>query len=92
MELAFAMLADWAEVTTTGKVTILGGGIDSIRSASFPTVQQRLALAINLTPAADDYGHEHEFRLELLDPDGARLFEPIHTVHAPVHAHGVRGA
>lgn len=69
MELIYVILADAAEATSNGKFSILGGGIENIYAAAFPTVQPGLAMVIKLRPAASEVELEHEFRVEITGPN-----------------------
>lgn len=73
MQLQFAVLADTAQIMSDGKFIIVGGGIDYINAPSFPAMNPSLALVVRLTVSPQDVGHEHQFRVELLLPDGTNI-------------------
>ncbi len=77
MKLGFALLADFAEVTAEGKLTILGGDIDAIFSTSYPAVHERLTLVIKLYFDRAETGRSHALRLEIMHPQDTPLIEPV---------------
>lgn len=94
MKLAYAILADAAEVSPNGKLTLMGGNIGSFNTPSFPAVQSRLSLAVNLLvepsddPSNTDSSQENngsaaapKFRIECLEPDNTTL---IFAAEVPV--------
>ena len=71
-EIDFAFLADAAETQPGHKFHVLGGGITRIGGRTFPLRHPHLALVVGLIVTAPETEREHELRIVLLDPDGAR--------------------
>jgi hypothetical protein len=74
MQVKLAVLADYANVTTEGKLNILGI-FDRIQVARLPAVhpQMQFILRLEAHPAERDRAHGLEIRLH--DPDGKTAFE-----------------
>jgi len=73
MQLQYAILADSAQILPDGKFVIVGGGVEYISAPSFPAMNPSLALVVRLTVSSPEVGREHQFRLELLMPDGTSV-------------------
>jgi len=86
MKLAYAMLADAADVGAGDKLNIIGGDFDTIEAPSFPAVQPKLALVAKLHFETSDFAQAdalprdsstgnllHEFRIQCFEPDGETL-------------------
>ena len=71
MYVAFALLADAANVALDGKLNILGV-FDGVRAAAFPTVLPRVHLVARLKAQAGDVG-PHRIGLQVTGPGGATL-------------------
>jgi hypothetical protein len=63
------IIADAAE-TANGKVSLLGGAWDELKSAAFPTLHPRLALAIVISVPWLETNQEHKLTINLVDGDG----------------------
>jgi len=74
MHVKLALLADYANVTSEGKLNILGI-FDRINVSELPAVhpQMHLILRLEAHPAERDRVHNVEIRLH--DPDGGTVFE-----------------
>lgn len=74
MQVKLAVLADYANVTSDGKLNILGI-FDRINLVQVPAVhpQMHLILRLEAHPAERDRSHMIEIRLH--DPEGATIFE-----------------
>jgi hypothetical protein len=79
MRLGYAILADAAEVSPNGKISILGGEISTLALPQFPMLYARLSFVAKLQLEPDDYGRDHTFRLELVEPEEKRVVvgEPV---------------
>lgn len=88
MQLQYAILADAAQILPDGKFVIMGGGIEYINAPSFPTMNPSLALVVRITVDPQEVGREHQFRLELLKPDGESIppleGSSVFTPQAPI--------
>ena len=71
MYVAFALLADAANVALDGKLNILGV-FDVVRAAGFPTVLPRVHLVARLKAQVGDVG-PHRVGLQVTGPGGATL-------------------
>ncbi|MGB2694348.1 MAG: hypothetical protein WBD55_04075 [Dehalococcoidia bacterium] len=72
MDVAFAMLADAANVSREGKLNILGA-FDRIHGSTFPLTWPRMVLVTRFIASAAEYGAEKQIELVTLDADGKRL-------------------
>ncbi len=72
MQLAFALLADAANVSVEGKLNILGV-FDALQVASVPTVHPRATLVMRLKGTIDESGH-HRLTMSWIAPDGGELW------------------
>ncbi len=70
MQLEFAFLADSAQVSSDGKLFVLGGGIDRIFSQQFPTTHPYMSLVLKIQLHSAECDREHGLEVELWDPDG----------------------
>jgi hypothetical protein len=76
MKLAFAVLADSAEVSAEGKVSIGGGGVDTVRTPGFPSVHPLLVLAVQLISEPSDKGTQGQtLTLEGTTPSNDTWFQ-----------------
>jgi hypothetical protein len=85
MEVSCLMLAAYAELSEDGKVSVLGGDIDTVRvpTATFPTTSAvPLYLIGKIRFSADEGGRDHPSRIELIAPDGTVL-ESAHKPLSP---------
>lgn len=69
MQVAYAILADAAEVGPNGKVSMLGGDFETIYLPGFPGVQAQFALVVKLLVDPSECEILHQFRFVLMDPD-----------------------
>ena len=72
MEVAFALLADAANVSREGKLNILGA-FDRIYGAKFPLTWPRMMLVMRFVASAAEYGTEKSVEIVTLDADGKKL-------------------
>lgn len=76
MKLAYAFLADAAQVNPDGKFSVSGGGVEILTAPGFPVLTPSLSLLIRLIVEQDELDRPHQLRLELLDPDNHNLLPP----------------
>ncbi len=69
MDVEFAFLCD-AATESGGKLNALGIGIDRLLLTELPQHHRRLTLVSRIAFDPEDAG-DHEFRIELMGPDGA---------------------
>ena len=72
MEVAFAMLADAANISREGKLNILGA-FDRIYGAKFPLRWPRMVLVTRFEASAAEFGSEKSIEIVTMDADGKRL-------------------
>ncbi len=72
MDIAFAMLADAANVSREGTLNILGS-FDRIHGAKFPLTYSRMVLVMRFIASAAEYGSEKKIDIVTLDADGKQL-------------------
>ncbi len=70
MQLEYAFLADSAQVSSDGKLFVLGGGIDRIYSQQFPATHPYMSLVVKIQLHPAECEREHGLEVELWDPDG----------------------
>ena len=93
MRISSAMLADQAQVHS-GKLFVLGGGFDTIRTRSVPAVHKALSVVLvaEVEPAERDTDLNIEVTLmdEDMKPLGARAVGTLRVGEAPTHRPGQR--
>ena len=72
MDIAFALLADAANISREGKLNILGA-FDRIYGAKFPLTWPRMMLVTRFVASPAEYGTEKSLEIVTLDADGKRL-------------------
>src|SRR3989304_4884763 len=72
MEVAFALLADAANVSREGKLNVLGA-FDRIYGSKFPLTWPRMVLVTRFIASAAEFGAEKSLEIVTLDADGKRL-------------------
>ncbi len=82
MDIAFALLADAANVSREGKLNILGA-FDRINGAQFPLTWPSMVLVTRFVASAAEYGQEKSIEIITLDADGKRLGAATGTMQVP---------
>ncbi|MCH7580808.1 MAG: hypothetical protein IIB22_11245 [Chloroflexi bacterium] len=72
MEVAFAMLADAANISREGKLNILGA-FDRIYGTKFPLHWPRMVLVTRFEASAAEFGSEKSLEIITMDADGKKL-------------------
>src|SRR3990170_3643486 len=72
MEVAFALLADAANVSREGKLNILGS-FDRIFGSKFPLTWPRMVLVTRFLASPAEYGTEKALEIVTVNADGQRL-------------------
>ena len=72
MRLTTAMLADAAHVQG-GKLYVLGGGFEAIRTRSIPAIHRALSVALLLEVAPQERDTDLAVSIELIDEDGQSM-------------------
>lgn len=73
MEVALALLADYANVSREGKLNILGI-FDRINAQSIPAVHPQMQLIMTIEADRVEANRGHKVDVELIDEDGTKLF------------------
>jgi len=73
MEVALALLADYANVSREGKLNILGI-FDRINAQSVPAVHPQMQLIMTIEADRVEANKEHKVEVELIDEDRSKLF------------------
>ncbi|HUH13754.1 MAG TPA: hypothetical protein VMK65_11615 [Longimicrobiales bacterium] len=73
MKIKLALLADYANVTTDGKLNILGI-FDRIHVAKLPAVHPQMQFVIRIEAHPAEAGRNHRLEVRLHDPDGQTVF------------------
>ncbi len=83
MRIAYAFLADTALGHPDGKMYVLGGGIDTVFSPTFPFMAQPLSIVLKaeFEPAESDIPHLIE--VQLLNSEGRALISSMKTQVLP---------
>ncbi len=72
MRLTTAMLADSAQVQG-GKLYILGGGFETIRTRAVPVVHRNINLALIFEVGPEERNQDLDIVIDLMDEDGKEL-------------------
>lgn len=83
MRIPVAFLADEANVSTEGKLNVMGI-FDRIAAAQFPVVHPRMVFAFRVEADAADGGRVFPVRVRLLDDRGEALFDATGDLAPPV--------
>jgi hypothetical protein len=73
MEVAFAFLANFGEITPDGRLNVIGGDIDALNSDEVPFTFPLLCFVAKLLFDPEELGRELEIATEIVDPSG----EPV---------------
>lgn len=73
MRLAYAFLANAADITPEGKLYVLGGDIDTINAGAFPFLMPSIALVVKLTRSADERVEEVRLHFSVLTSEGREI-------------------
>lgn len=72
MDVAFAILADGANISREGKLNVLGA-FDRIYGSAFPLTWPRMVLVMRFIASPAEFGSEKSLEIVTLDADGKRL-------------------
>ena len=87
MHVAFALLADAANVSREGKLNVLGA-FDRIYGSKFPMTWSRATLVTRFVASAAEYGTEKNIEIITLDADGKRLGGATGKMQVPANKSG----
>ena len=88
MKLELFLAADYANITNSGKLNVMGI-FRVINSATFPVRHSSMHLVIKLAPELGEYGVSRDLFVKLLDPNGNELVGMSAQIHAPKTAGGM---
>ncbi len=74
MQVTFAVLADYANVSREGKLNVMGI-FDRVFARQLPARFPPMQLVIRLEATFDDLNTEHRIRVQLADPEGQSIFD-----------------
>ncbi|MFP4623530.1 MAG: DUF6941 family protein [Gemmatimonadota bacterium] len=74
MQVTFAVLADYANVSREGKLNVMGI-FDRVFTRQLPSRFPPMQLVIRLEAQFAELNTEHTLRIQLADPDGEPLFD-----------------
>ena len=75
MEVAYALLNPYSEVSPEGKLYVVGGDIDTLYG-DFPfTVAQPLYLTVKVNFPQNEAGRQYRTRFQIIGPDGTMHLE-----------------
>jgi hypothetical protein len=83
MQLAFAFLADAAQFSPDGKVSLLGGDFDTVYAESFPSQHPDATLVVKLKVQPTECNRDHRLRVEFIDSDGNRVIPSLELPFKP---------
>lgn len=78
----FAVLADYANITSDGKLNIMGI-FDVIRAPSFPVIHPTMRLVLRLQGSPSERGSIKSIQIKMLDADGKQLLEIATSLSIP---------
>lgn len=80
MEVKFAVLADYANITREGKLNVLGI-FDVVNTPTFPVILPAFYVVVSYEAGAAEFDHDKNIEIVLCDEDGARLFSAKQVLH-----------
>jgi hypothetical protein len=91
MEFQVATLASYAEIGQDGRVHMVSGCLDTLRSpAGFPiTTSFPIFVVLYMLYPANECGRDYRLRVELVRPDGVVLDSVDHVSYPPVSPDGL---
>jgi hypothetical protein len=87
VDVAFALLADAANVSREGKLNVLGI-FDRLHGSKFPFTWPRMMLVMRFVASAAEYGTEKSIDIITLDADGKKLGTASGKMTLPTGASG----
>ncbi len=87
MDIAFALVADAANVSREGKLNILGA-FDRIYGSQFPMTWSSMVLVTRFVASPAEFGAEKSLEIVTLDADGKRLGSATGTMTVPAGQSG----
>jgi hypothetical protein len=73
MKLAFAFLADAADIRNDGQFSVVGGGFDMLRASSFPAVKYAMALVGRVEFEPAEINKSYSLHSEIIGPNGIAI-------------------
>ena len=72
MDITFAQLADYANVSREGKLNLLGL-FDAVQATKFPTVHPQMQLVIRFEVSKHELGRSHKVEIHFVEEDGKKI-------------------
>jgi hypothetical protein len=90
MEIVAATLAAYVEMASDGRVTIASGDLDTLRVPDvFPaTTNLPLYFYVKFRYPVAECGLTHEYRMEIVGPNGEQVMQGEHQNNVPPSANG----
>lgn len=85
MDIVFAQIADYANVSREGKLNLMGV-FDAVNANTFPTVHPQMHLVIRFELSRHEKGKTHDVEIQFVDEDGKKLFTISSQVGIPANA------
>lgn len=82
MKISMAVLADEANVSTEGKLNVMGV-FDRIAASDFPVIHPRMVFAFRVEADSADSGRVIPMRVTMEDEDGTVHFEAVGEMGSP---------
>src|SRR5258708_4711584 len=89
MRLVYAFLADAAQFTPDGKLSMLGGDYDTLYATAFPTIHPAVTFVLKLRLEPDEVTTEHIIRVDL-EQAGVETRYPSASLHVAPQANADR--
>jgi hypothetical protein len=70
MKLTYAFIAKYAEASSDGNFSVIGGGWDAVGVTALPFISPPIAVVACFRPDPQDVGHEQKIETQLFDPEG----------------------
>jgi len=74
MEIQLGLICDYANVSSEGKLNVMGI-FDRIRASAFPAVHPLMQLVLVFSASAAEKGRDKQIQVRLLDEDGESLMD-----------------
>ncbi|MBI3292954.1 MAG: hypothetical protein HYZ73_09155 [Elusimicrobia bacterium] len=91
MEVEFALLADFVQATSDGKLTVVGGNIDTLWAGTEPIQHPVLGFAVKFLLSPAEVGRVHEVEILLINDDGVRITRIPGSLQTQRPEQGLRG-
>jgi hypothetical protein len=73
MQVAFALFAEYAQLTSDGRLNVLGLDLRVLQVKDFPVVLPSLFLIVKLVLEPEERDARHKFAAQMIAPDGTKI-------------------